>query len=88
MFEVNIIPKTEGTIEHAYVDTRCGGKFLGIGQKSPVMQNGQVPGAGRTYDLTYPLLMQEMFGEGRNRRGTERSVMLAVMRAQAKGGEL
>lgn len=59
------------------------GRFLGIARRPPVMQNGQAPGVPRQYDHTYALLMMETLG-----RGYKPGTMRAVMRTQAKGGEL
>lgn len=38
------------------------GRFLGIGRKSPTMQNGQLPGVKRHYNTAYAMLLQEIIG--------------------------
>lgn len=38
------------------------GRFLGMGRRSPVMANGQVPGVKRQYNTAYALLLQEVVG--------------------------
>jgi len=38
------------------------GRNLGIGRRSPVMQNGQVPGIKRRYSDTYLMILQEITG--------------------------
>lgn len=77
----SITPRAKITLK-SWADAR-GSKCIGVGNRSPVMQNGQAPGIRRQYDHTYALLMQEMFGKG-HKPGT----MLAVMRTQEKGTEL
>lgn len=63
MFEIHgrppiITPKTEGSVEHAFVQTHRSGKFLGVARRSPVMQNGQVPGIRRQYNTTYAEVLE------------------------------
>ncbi len=63
MFEVNgppavIIPKTEGSVEHAFVQTQRSGKFLGVARRSPILANGQVPGVRRQYNTAYAEVLE------------------------------
>ena len=65
MYAIKITPKSitkRGVQTISNWASARGAQFAGIGRRSPIMANGQVPGIRRLYDTNYALVLQEQQG--------------------------